>query len=479
VWYCDVCGQQTCQLTDPDACAHCGSREIRQDPDVLDTWFSSGLWPFSTLGWPDNTPDMRRFYPTVMRETGYDILFFWVAREMMLGIEMTGQAPYATVYLHGLVRNENGKKISKSMENIDEYDPLNIIERIGADALRYTLLTSSTAGSDMNLDPRRLEGARNFANKIWNAARFIVGNLEDATPGGPFTELMLPDRWMVSRLHRLIADVTDLFDSFQYGEAGRRINDFLWSEFCDWYIEACKIRLYNGDAPDALAARATAQATLVAVLEQSLRLLHPYMPFVTEEIWQHLKAAWPAGSSAWPESLMICPWPQPDTSQQDLEAERDMDLLMDLIRQIRNARAEFDVTPGKPIPAIVAAGDRLDMFQAQRGLLVFLGKVDDGQLTLTRALADKPQKAVALVAAEGVEAYLPLAGLVDLQQEVARLRKAIASADGEIQRAEAKLANEGFLSKAPEHVIQQQRDRLAEQQVRRAQLEARLRTLEG
>ncbi len=475
VWYCDDCGEQTCTMTDPAGCAHCGNGEIRQDPDVLDTWFSSGLWPFSTLGWPDDTPDMRRFYPTDMRETGYDILFFWVAREMMLGIEMTGQAPYRMVYLHGLVRNENGKKISKSMEDISEYDPLNIIERIGADALRYTLLTSSTPGNDMNLDPRRLEGARNFANKIWNAARFVVTNLEGAVSDGPYTERTLADRWIVSRLNHLIGEVTELFDTYQYGEAGRRIYDFLWGEFCDWYIEACKIRLYSED----LAAKSTAQATLVSVLDRALRLLHPYMPFVTEEIWQHLKRTWPSGD-CWPESLMICRWPEADERDQfDDEAEGDMGLLMDLIRQIRNARAEFDVTPGKRVPAIIAGADKLEMLQAQRSLLTFLAKVDDTQLTLTQALDEKPRQAVALVAAEGVEAYLPLAGLVDLEQEMARLKKAISEAEEEIRRAEGMLANERFTSNAPPEVVQRQRDRLAEQEERRRRLEARLAALES
>jgi len=478
VWYCRDCGGQTCEMEDPEHCAHCGSTALERDPDVLDTWFSSGLWPFSTLGWPDDTPDMRRFYPTNMRETGYDILFFWVAREMMLGVEMTGQAPYATVYLHGLVRNEQGKKISKSMENIQEYDPLNIIDRIGADALRYTLLTSSTPGSDMNLDPRRLEGARNFGNKIWNAARFVVTNLQDIEPDGPFTDLSLPDRWILSRLNHLTADVTELFDTYQYGEAGRRINEFLWSEFCDWYIEACKIRLYGEDTPQGRAQRATAQVTLVTVLDRALRLLHPYMPFVTEEIWQHLRAASPDGE-LWRESLMICPWPRLDEAQLDDGAEADMALLMDLIRQMRNARAEFNVTPGKRIPAIVVGGHKLAMLEAQRGLLTFLAKVDNAQLTLSRALEEKPQKAVALVATEGVEAYLPLAGLVNLEQEMARLRKALAEANREIQHAEGMLANENFASKAPPHVIQQQRDRLAEQQERRKRLEARLQALEA
>jgi valyl-tRNA synthetase len=481
VWYCEDCGEQTCEMTDPQECAHCGSGKLHQDPDVLDTWFSSGLWPFSTLGWPDDTPDMQRFYPTDMRETAYDILFFWVAREMMLGIEMTGQAPYEMVYLHGLIRNEHGQKISKSMEDIDQYDPLVIIDQIGADALRYSLVTSSTPGTDMNLDPRRLEGARNFANKIWNAARFILTNLPDSD--APGSERLgnweigdgdLADRWITSRVNRLTGEVTDLFDSYQYGEAGRRIYDFMWSEFCDWYIEACKIRLYGADVE----AKGAAQATLVTCLEQALRLLHPFMPFVTEEIWQHLKAAWPGGRE-WAESLMITRWPQVDEARLDSEAEADMALLMDLIRQIRNARAEFDVTPGRPIPAIVAGGAKLAMLERQRGLLTFLAKVDDAQLTLTRDLDEKPKKAVALVAAEGVEAYLPLAGLVDLEQEISRLQKAIAEAGAEIHRAEGMLANEGFLTKAPAHVIQQQRDRLAEQQERRARLEARLEALEG
>jgi valyl-tRNA synthetase len=378
------------------------------------------------------------------------------------------------VYLHGLVRNEHGKKISKSMENIDEYDPLQIIDRIGADALRYTLLTSSTPGSDMNLDPRRLEGARNFANKIWNAARFVVSNLEDAAAGAPLAGAELPDRWIVSRLNRLIADVTQGFDAYHYAEAGRRINDFLWSEFCDWYIEACKIRLSGNSA----AARATAQATLVLVLERALRLLHPFMPFVTEEIWQVLKEAWPAGNS-WPESLMITPWPEAEEALLDEGAESDMGLLMDLIRQIRNARAEFDVTPGKPIPAIVAAGDRLSLLASQRGLLTFLARVDDAQLTLASRLEKKPQKAVALMSQEGVEAYLPLAGLVDLDQEITRLRKALADEEREMQRSRTMLGNEAFLAKAPPHVVQQQQERLAEHEERRARLEARLQALEG
>jgi valyl-tRNA synthetase len=479
VWYCQDCGKQTCAIQDPDRCAHCGSTHLEQDPDLLDTWFSSGLWPFSTLGWPDDTPDLRRFYPTDMRETAYDILLFWVAREMMFGIEMTGRAPYHTVFLHGLIRNEDGKKISKSLPNADQYDPMQIIEEVGADALRYTLVTSAAPAIDLNLDPRRLEAARNFCNKIWNAGRLVISNL--ASPGLALgVEALagaagyLIDRWILSRLNRLIADVTSLFDAHQYAEAGRRIYDFFWTEYCDWYLEACKIRLYGQDA----AARAAAQSTLVAVLERSLRLLHPIMPFVTEEVWQHLKAAWqPCGE--WPESLMMAPWPLPDAEQIDDRAEADMALLMDLIRQVRNARTEFDVTPGKPIPAILVGGDKLPMLQEQRALLAFLARLDDARLELVPALEEKPHKAIALVALQGVEAYLPLAGLVDLDQEIARLRKELAEAEREIERSQGRLANQEYIAKAPSHVVNKDRERLASQQERRDRLQARLAALEG
>jgi len=474
VWYCDDCGAQTSAIEDPTHCAHCGSDKIQQDPDVLDTWFSSGLWPFSTLGWPDDTPDMRRFYPTDMRETAYDILFFWVAKEMMLGIEMTGRAPYHTVYLHGLIRNEEGKKISKSLPNADQYDPLHIIDEMGADALRYTLLTSSTPGIDMNLDPRRLETARNFCNKIWNAARLVMGTLTTGEEPADGDVLALPDRWILSRLNHLTAEVTELYEAHQYAEGTRRINDFFWAEYCDWYIEACKIRLYGSD----LAARSTAQATLVTVLEQSLRLLHPAMPFVTEEVWHNLKVAWKPGKD-WPESLMMTPWPTPDPAQIDNQAETDMALLMDLIRQVRNARTEFDVAPGKPIPAILVGGEKLCMLQGQRALLAFLGRLDDAQLALTQTMEEKPHRAIALVAPQGVEAYLPLVGLVDLDQEIARLRKGLAEAEREIERAEGRLANQDFVAKAPAHVVEKERERLCAQRERRERLVVRLRALEG
>jgi len=469
VWYCDDCGEQTCEIEDPTVCAHCGSANIHQDEDVLDTWFSSGLWPFSTLGWPDtDAPDFRRYYPTDMRETAYEILFFWVAREMMLGIEMTGQTPYATVYLHGLVRTEEGKKVSKSMENIDEYDPLNIIEEYGCDALRYTQLTSSTPGLDMNLDPRRLESARNFTNKIWQAARFVLSNLEPHAgfkPVGGSLAYLLPDLWILSRLNHLIQSVTHLCESYQYGEAGRQIHDFLWGEYCDWYIEASKVRLY-----DEAADKAIPQAVLLHVLETALRLLHPFMPFVTEAIWQALPDETRGG-----EALMMARWPESDDTLLDDEAEERMALMMDLTRSIRNLRAEYNVTPGKRIPALIAVGDGAGWLDEQRAILCSLAKLDASQLTIQPTIQPIAQAATIVVG--DIVCYLPLAALVDLDAERERLSKELTGIESRIARSEGLLAGE-FAQKAPEHIVQRERDKLADLQTEQAKLKERLAALE-
>ncbi len=466
VWYCDDCGEQTCEIADPTACAHCGSANIHQDEDVLDTWFSSGLWPFSTMGWPDTeAPDYKHFYPTDVRETGYDILFFWVAREMMMGIELTGQTPYATVYLHGLVRNEEGKKVCKSMEDIDEYDPLNVIEKYGSDALRYTLLTSSTPGLDMNLNLRRLEGARNFANKIWQAARFVLSNQGDGpVPLPPASRLLLPDRWILSRLNHLVQNATHLFDSYQYGEAGRQIHDFLWGEYCDWYIEASKVRLY-----DETADKSVPRAVLLHVMETSLRLLHPFMPFVTEAIWQALP-----GETRGGEALMMARWPQPDTAFLDEEAERQMELVMALTRSIRNRRAEYNVTPGKRIPALVAAGDAFGWLNEQRALLCSLAKLDPARLTI-QPQVEPPEQAATIVVGETV-CYLPLAALVDLEAEREKLLSELAAIEGRITRSAKLLAGE-FAQKAPAHVVQRERDKLSDLQTEQTKLRERLASL--
>ena len=460
VWYCDACGHQWSALEDPTTCPKCGSAAIRQDEDVLDTWFSSGLWPFSTLGWPDTAaPDLQRFFPTDVRETGYDILFFWVARETMLSLALLGQAPYATVYLHGLIRNERGEKISKSMPDAWKYDPLYIIDEYGTDALRYTLATSSTPGNDMNLDMRRIEGARNFANKLWQAGRFILGNLEKAEPR--LGELLLEDRWILSRLNRLTGEVSELMETFQYGEAGRRVRDFLWDEFCDWYIEAAKVRLYD-DAAD----QGTPLAVLLTVLEQSLRLLHPFMPYVTEALWQALPASVKTGSA-----LIVAPWPLAEAALLDDAAEAQMGVLMELVRGIRNVRAEYNVEPGKRIPATFAAGELAPVLQARRPMLELLARLDGAALTITAQTAAPAQSAAVVVG--DAAAYLPLAGLVDLDAERTRLQKALAQLEGHIQGSRAKLAGP-FAQKAPAEVVEGARQRLAEMETEAAQLREQL-----
>jgi len=465
VWYCDDCGGQSCSTTDPTVCEHCGSPNIHQDADVLDTWFSSGLWPFSTLGWPDDTEDLRTYYPTTVLETGYDILFFWVARMIMMGISFTGQEPFRWVYLHGLVRDEHGRKMSKSLGNA--LDPMDLIEEYGTDALRFTLLTGSTPGNDMRLSTTKLTSNRNFANKIWNAARFVITNLDEGmeTPASTDIEAAMPhlalaDRWILSRHNRLIADVTRLIDNWQLGEAGRQIYEFLWGEYCDWYIETAKIRLY-GDDP---AAAERTRQVLVYVLERTLRLLHPYMPFITEAIWQNLPR--PNDTPA----LMMARWPYPETV--DEQAEIDFDRIREMVRAIRNARTEYNVTPGRRIPALIAADGHLDLVKAERETLTTLARLDAQQLTLTTQL-EAPDKAITLVAG-GATIYLPLAGMINLEAEQARLRKELEDAQAQLARVEKLLGNEKFVTKAPPEVVQREREKQAKLQARIAQLNARI-----
>ena len=470
VWYCDECGETLSAMSEPQKCPHCGSEELRQEEDVLDTWFSSGLWPFSTLGWPDTeAADYGGFYPTDMRETGYDILFFWVAREMMLGLAMTGKAPYSTVYLHGLVRNDRGQKISKSMENIDDYDPLNIIDKYGTDALRYTLTTSSTPGLDMNLDTRRLEGARNFANKIWQAARFVLMNVSEEDAEGfrspvESGEMSLADRWILTRLSRLIGRVNRLFESHQVGEAGRQINDFLWTEYCDWYIEASKVRIYDDNE-----ASGVTLTILLQVLEASLRLLHPFMPYVTEAIWQAL----PNGAKDG-EALIVARWPQADEALIDREAEADMTMVMELIRGIRNRRAEYHVEPGKRISAMIASPGALDVLVKEKATLSALAKLDPAQLIIEEAV-DPPGQAATIVVGT-TTCYLPLAGMVDVGEERARLSEDLAEIEARIARSE-KLLDGQFAERAPDHVVQREREKLADLLTEKSKLGQRLETL--
>ena len=491
VWYCGDCDHLTVTMQDPSACEACGSSRLRQEPDVLDTWFSSALWPFSTLGWPEQTPDLERFFPTSIMETGYDILFFWVARMIMTSLMYTNDIPFHTVYLHGLVRDDQGRKMSKTTGNV--IDPIALLDgaapeelsdyvraqypeglpAMGADALRFTLLTGSSPGNDMNLSLQRIEGNRNFNNKIWNAARFVIGKLDEIEGKIEIETWSLADRWIGSRLDYTIGEVNRLFEAYQYGEAGRQLYDFFWSEFADWYIEIAKGQIQSGG----MAAQGAGK-TLVRVLDQTLRMLHPFIPFVTEEVWGHLKRA--AGESlappeGWAEALMIARWPQ--VGERDGEAEADMELIIELIRGIRNVRGEYKVQPGKPIAALIAAGDQTSTLNAQRDILTQLARLDAEQLTIQPALSeDQLSDQVASIVIGGVTCYLPLAGLIDLEAERARLQKELDEVIAWITRSERQLAGP-FAQRAPAQVVQRERDKLAGLQQRREQLEERLEAL--
>lgn len=459
VWYCKACGEMTVTREDPVACVHCGSEKIHQDPDVLDTWFSSGLWPFSTLGWPEETPDLQYFYPTSVLETGYDILFFWVARMIMFGLEFTGQPPFHTIYLHGLIRDEHGQKMSKTKGNV--IDPLAVMDELGTDALRFTLLVGSTPGNDMNLSVKKVEANRNFTNKIWNAGRFVFGALDQAPAQAQAAPQWTPaDSWIWARLRSLIREVERLFGTFQYGEAGRQIYEFFWSEFADWYVEIAKLQLAEGGDR----AYYTAQ-TLARVLDICLRLLHPFTPFVTEELWGHLKHACQAHPAhfepegGWEEALMIAAWPL-GRDDEGWEAQKiaDFSLAQEIVRAIRNLRAERKVTPGKKIPAYLVAGDQTAVLKAQTKMITALAHLDEERVEIVAQLAEKPQNAASLVVS-GVEVFLPLAGMVDSKAEQARLEKELQEVESQIRRLE-ELLSSPFAQKAPPAVVDKERQKL-------------------
>jgi valyl-tRNA synthetase len=469
-WYCEN-GHITVTREDPMACATCGSEQISQDPDVLDTWFSSWLWPFSTLGWPDDTPDLRRFYPTSVMETGYDIIFFWVARMAMSGIHFLGVVPFSTVYLHGLIRDEQGRKMSKSLGNA--IDPIEVMDQYGTDALRFTLATSGTPGNDIKLSMNRIVGNRNFANKIWNAARFVIGQTEEVAGGVPALETLKPkslaDRWIVSRAQRLTAEVTRLVDEFQFGEAGRQIFDFLWSEYCDWYIETAKAQLQDAERRER-----TAQI-LRAVLDRALRLLHPFMPYVTEEVWQHLYADTPEERRPAP-ALIVARWPQAEASQFDEAAEADYALLREIITSIRDARKQAEVEPGKRVQIILVSSAKAALLKQQAPLIEQLARTEPPRIE--RKLAAKPERAMGLVAG-GVEIYLPLAGMLDLEKERARLGAQMQAQGEAAARSRRMLDNPSFVERARSDVVQKERDALAVAEDTLAKLGARLRELGG
>ena len=445
-WYCDTCGETVVSRDDLTVCPKCG-KPLRQDEDVLDTWFSSALWPFSTMGWPKDTEELQQFYPTSVLVTGYDIIFFWVARMIMMGLEFKKEIPFKHVFIHGLVRDSQGRKMSKSLGN--GIDPVEVIEKYGADTLRFMLITGNTPGNDMRFYWERVESTRNFANKLWNASRFVLMNLEgfDASFKPEARDYTLADQWILSRYAKTVEDVTNNLERFELGEAGRALYDFIWNEFCDWYIEMAKARLYNKEA---VTARQTAQYVLCYVLENTLKLLHPFMPYITEEIWQHIPHEG--------ISIMTANYPSGEADKIDETAESAMNAIMDTIKAIRNMRAEVNVAPGKKSEVILsfATGALQEVFAVNEGYLQVLAGAQP--ITILENAATKPENAMTAVV-NGVEIYLPLKGLIDVEKETARLNKEIATLDKELARVRGKLSNEGFVAKAPAEVITKEKEK--------------------
>ncbi len=455
VWYCPKCDEMTVAVDKPSTCSHCDSKGIYQDPDVLDTWFSSALWPHSTLGWPEDTEDLKYFYPTSVMETGYDILFFWVARMIMTGLEDMGDVPFHTVYLHGLIRDEKGEKMSKMKGNV--LNPNDAIDEYGTDALRFAVTTGTSPGNDINLGPHRLEAGRNFANKMWNAARFVIQNLE-ATPieSNALAKLStkhsksIEDRWILSRLNRLSSSVDEFMSGFQFGEAERQIHDFFWSEFCDWYIEIAKIRLSKSDF--------SPLPVLAFVLDTTLRLLHPFMPFITEELWQNMKQRLPEGSldSA---SIIIAPYPVANKKLFDVEAEAVIESVIEIIRSVRNARAEHKVEAGKWIEVNVYTDRLQNDIAAKSDAIETLAKARPLAVLSRSQRPSKVEKALVLVLKEA-EVVLPLAGMVDVVAEKQRLEDEIGVVEREIAKLDQRLKDAAFVSKAPAAVVDKERGKV-------------------
>lgn len=466
VWYCKDCGAVIAAKDDPTACTKCGGTNLEQDPDVLDTWFSSALWPFSTLGWPDKTPELKHFYPTSVLVTGRDIIFFWVARMIFMGLKFKDDIPFREVFIHGLILDALGRKMSKSLGN--GIDPIEVIDKYGADSLRFMLVTGNTPGNDLRFHFEKLDGARNFCNKLWNAARFVIMNLGDdgKEPVVPAPDALEPvDRWIMSRFARVAGAVTTDLETYELGEAARELYDFTWDEFCDWYIELAKPRLYRGNQRE----QETARYVLVTVLRGTLELLHPFMPFVTEEIWQHLPHTG--------ETIMLAAWPAPPESWIDPAAETRAALMIEVVRAVRSLRAEMNVPPGKKAEIILVAADHATR-QALETQTRYIGELAGGAARVTARLDEKPAQAAHAVA-RGVEIYLPLAGLIDIPQEIARLRKELATVEKEVARVNAKLANQGFLAKAPAEVVEKERDKRDVWTAKKDAVAARLAMLEA
>ncbi len=463
-YYCDKCGEIVVSAQAPEICPKCGAKHFTQDPDTLDTWFSSALWPFSTLGWPKQTEDLKYFYPTDVLVTGYDIIFFWVIRMIFSGYEQMGEKPFKTVLFHGLVRDSQGRKMSKSLGN--GIDPLEIIDQYGADALRLTLITGNAPGNDMRFYYERVEASRNFANKIWNASRFIMMNMSEEGLEIQEPSLEPVDKWILSKLNTLIRDVTDNMESFELGIAVQKVYDFIWDEFCDWYIEMVKPRLYNSDDKDSQEA---ALWTLQTVLIHSLKLLHPYMPFITEEIFCTLQSQ--------EESIMISKWPEYRESWHFAQEEKDIEIIKEAVRGIRNIRTEMNVAPSRKAQVYVVS-EKEDIINAfTEGKLFFGTLAYASEVTVQSNKEGIGEDAVSVVIANAT-LYIPFAELVDIGQEIERLQKEEKRLTGELARVNGMLNNERFMSKAPEAKIAEEREKLLKYTQMMEQVKMRLSQLQ-
>ena len=463
-YYCQDCGEMMVSRTAPKECTKCGSTNIKQDEDVLDTWFSSALWPFSTLGWPEETEDLKYFYPTNVLVTGYDIIFFWVARMIFSGLEQMGKEPFKYVLIHGLVRDALGRKMSKSLGN--GIDPLDVIDKYGTDALRYALTIGTSPGNDMRFSEEKLEASRNFANKIWNAFRFVMMNFDEDVDFGKVdeSEFTAADKWILSRINSVTREVTENLEKFELGIALQKIYDFIWDEFCDWYIELVKPRLYDREARG----RLEALYVLNKVLANAMKLLHPFMPFITEEIYSHLITG--------DESIMISAWPGYSDNVLYPAEEKQMEFIMDSVRGIRNIRAEMNVPAARKAKAIFVTEDSqiIDLIRNEKSTFGRLAGLSD--IITQKTKEGIAQDAVAVVV-NGAEIYLPLEDLIDMEKEIERLEKEKANLEMELERVNKKLSNEGFIAKAPADVINSEREKLNKYSDMYEKVKERLNTL--
>jgi len=445
-WYCRECGEVIVSLESVSKCPSCGSSRVEQEQDVLDTWFSSALWPFSTMGWPEKTKDLEVFYPTSVLVTGFDILFFWVARMMMMGLKFMGDVPFRDVYIHALVRDAEGQKMSKSRGNV--IDPLVVIEKFGTDAFRFTLTAFAAQGRDIRLSEERLAGYRNFANKIWNASRFTLSNLQDCHTRKPVgkAELTLADRWVLSRMNRTISEVRQNLDSYRFNEAASAVYQFLWHEFCDWYIELSKPVLYQDKDP---AQRWMAQNVLARVLDISLRLLHPFMPFITEDIWQ----SFPGNEG----SIMVAEFPKAKESEIDPKREAEMDLIMGVIGAIRNLRSELNVPPSREVEIILHTKNREALNTLEKNG-IYMETLARARKVVIQPEGERPKSSATSIVGE-VEVFLPLKGLINLDDEEKRIQREIAKIEEELKRIHLKLHNEEFLRKARPEAVEKEKEK--------------------